>query len=161
MSNYKLINGDLLESEAKYLCHQCNCVTTSYSGLAKFIFQKYPYSDIYSMRENVKDLPIPGQEPGNIIICGDGENNRYIINMIAQFYPGYAKFKYDTIDDRIKYFKRCLSEIKKINNLESIAFPYKIGCGLAGGEWDIYEKMIDDFASDVNANVYIYKIDDI
>ena len=30
--------------------------------------------------------------------------------------------------------------------LESVAFPYLIGCGLAGGDWQSYGAMVSDFA---------------
>ena len=30
-----------------------------------------------------------------------------------------------------------------------IYFPYKIGCGLAGGDWTEYKKMIERFRDDV------------
>jgi hypothetical protein len=29
----------------------------------------------------------------------------------------------------------------------TILFPEKIGCGLAGGCWEIYKKAVDDFAA--------------
>ena len=31
----------------------------------------------------------------------------------------------------------------------TIAFPYKIGCGIGGGDWDIYKRLIEGFARDV------------
>ena len=34
-----------------------------------------------------------------------------------------------------------------IDGLESIAFPYLIGCGLAGGEWNDYKAAIESFSS--------------
>jgi hypothetical protein len=43
-------------------------------------------------------------------------------------------------------------------NIISIAFPYKIGCGLAGGKWEDYESMIYKFAKEnPNIKVKIYK----
>ena len=30
-------------------------------------------------------------------------------------------------------------------NCKKIAMPYKIGCGLAGGNWDIYKAIINDW----------------
>ena len=31
--------------------------------------------------------------------------------------------------------------------LESVAFPYGIGCGLAGGNWEEYQAMLEEFAN--------------
>jgi hypothetical protein len=43
---------------------------------------------------------------------------------------------------------------------ENVAFPYMIGCGLAGGNWKIYLGMITNFADrNPNLNVFIYKLD--
>ena len=40
----------------------------------------------------------------------------------------------------------------------TIAFPYKIGCGLGGANWEIIEKMIDVVFKDYG--VFIYKLED-
>ena len=40
-------------------------------------------------------------------------------------------------------------------NLPSIAFPEQIGCGLAGGDWGAYERMLEEFA-DANPDVRVY-----
>ena len=46
--------------------------------------------------------------------------------MFGQYYPGNPKYpesKIDGIKAREKYFHKCLMEIAKIDNLESLAFP--------------------------------------
>ena len=39
----------------------------------------------------------------------------------------------------------------------TIGFPYKIGCGLAGGDWSIVEKILEEEFKDVY-NINIYKL---
>ena len=39
----------------------------------------------------------------------------------------------------------------------TIGFPYKIGCGLAGGDWNIVYNIIEEEFSG-NYNVKIYKL---
>jgi O-acetyl-ADP-ribose deacetylase (regulator of RNase III) len=150
----EIISGDLLESDAKYICHQCNCITTHSAGIAFYIFDKFPYANIY---KNRKEWDVPG----TIEICGDGKDQRYIINMLAQVYPGKPGYP-DSLKDgyiaREKYFQQCLDKIAEIEELDSLAFPYKIGCNLAKGNWDNYYQMICDFADRVEAKVYIYKL---
>lgn len=150
----KIINGYLLEAKEKYIAHQANAVTNYCSGLAFYIFEKYPYSDIYKNR-------FLADEPGSIKICGNGEEQRYVINMIAQYDPGPPKFQgRDTKENREKYFQQCLDQISKIENLESIAFPYLIGCGLAKGIWNNYLEMLTNFEDQLNnVDVVIYKKD--
>ena len=140
----KVVTGDLLESKEQYIAHQCNCVTKSAAGLASYIFKKCPYSNVYYSRQHKS-------EPGTIQVCGDGINNRYVINMFSQYYPGGAwdDFPNDTYELREEYFKKCLTAISEINNLQSIAMPVKIGCGLAGGNWDKYLNMIENFADNI------------
>ena len=37
-----IINGDITDSEYKYIAQQCNCNTVKSYGLAKIIASKYP-----------------------------------------------------------------------------------------------------------------------
>ena len=44
-------------------------------------------------------------------------------------------------------------------NLVSIAFPMGIGCGLAGGDWNVYLNLIKQFKiNNPNTKVTIYKL---
>ncbi|MEW6977553.1 MULTISPECIES: hypothetical protein [Bacillus] len=42
-------------------------------------------------------------------------------------------------------------------NRTSIAIPYGIGCGLAGGDWTIVEDMIEEVLGDCEVTVYRFK----
>lgn len=127
---------DLLESDCKYIVHQTNCITTNAAGLAKILFEKYPHANIYKDRKS-PDIP------GTIKICGNGENQRYIINLMGQYYPGRDR---DAPLKRKQWFFQGLRNIANIDDIQNIGFPYEIGCGLAGGNWDEYYKMITIFA---------------
>ncbi len=150
----KLIEGDLLEANEQYIAHQTNCVTVGKAaGLAEKIFNKYPYSDVYTSR-------VDNSSPGSISIHGDGVKSRYIINMYAQYYPGKFNnlFEKDTQQQREGYFLQSLEEISRISNIKSIAMPYEIGCGLAGGKWESYLNMLQDFADkNPNINLSLYQ----
>lgn len=151
---YSLITGNLLEHNAQYIAHQCNCVSNGSAGLARAIYGRYPYSNIYATRKKTSKM-------GSIDIAGNGEDKRYVINMFSQYYPGKCKYP-GNIDNaylRANAFQSCLNKISKIDNLESIAFPYEIGCGLAGGDWKEYEKMISDFAkNNFLTDVYVVRL---
>ena len=150
------IDGNILESDAQYIVHQCNCVTDHASGLAYKIFRKYPYSDTYRsdfLPENKT------RKPGTIHILGDGEGKRFVINLYGQVFPGKInKGGLDTEGKRLRYFINALKEISEIEGLRSVAFPKKIGCDLAGGNWGIYRELIEDFA-DNNPDVEVLIID--
>jgi O-acetyl-ADP-ribose deacetylase (regulator of RNase III) len=140
--------GDLLTTPEKYIVHQCNCVSKGAAGLAKKIFTAFPYADCYSDRDTPSEM-------GTISICGNGLDQRFVINLFGQYSPGLACYFGDTSENRKEAFQKALDSIAKIPDLESIAFPYGIGCGLAGGDWKKYEVMIIDFAEKVSASVYI------
>jgi O-acetyl-ADP-ribose deacetylase (regulator of RNase III) len=163
----EIIKGDLLEAPQKYIAHQCNAVSNQAGGLAHYMFKKFPYSDIYSARSYPYKVN-PGNSPGNIFVMGNGKDKRFVINMIAQYYPGSPKVHNSIIDGfrmREGYFRRCLLNIEVIPNLESIAFPYQIGCGLAGGSWDNYLEILKDFETRVkqkqDAKVFIYNNEEL
>jgi O-acetyl-ADP-ribose deacetylase (regulator of RNase III) len=155
----EIVTGDLLDSKEKYIAHQCNCLTQKSAGTAKAIFDKYPHANTYADRVDPDIL-------GSIKILGDGIEDRFVINMFAQYYPGKPKYpnsEKDGLLSREKYFHKCLMKIAKLSDLESIAFPWKIGCNLGGGAWDHYLGTLTNFANYVeekqHARVIIYRRD--
>ncbi len=149
----ELIKGDLLTCDAQFIAHQTNCISVRSAHLAKAIFDKFPYSDVYSKRD--PDYP---DAPGTIKVMGNGKDQRFVINMFGQFYPGSPKFPDNAKDGykaRQKYFFQCLYAISKIKNLESIAFPFCVGCAAAGGDWEIYNNILEKFSVFVGDKVKV------
>jgi O-acetyl-ADP-ribose deacetylase (regulator of RNase III) len=153
----EIISGDILFAKEKYIAHQCNCVSKNAGGVAWAIFDKYPYSNVYANR-------IEPSKMGTIDIRGNDIDQRYIINMFAQYMPGTpidSTSIFDSANIREKSFYHCLLRIVKIPDLHSIAFPYKIGCGLAGGNWTNYLGNLNNFSEHKqNVRVVIYKRDE-
>ena len=83
-----------------------------------------------------------------------------VVAMFAQRNPGLPRTTgNDTDAARLRAFKSCLDEIEKIEpRPRSIAFPFLIGCGLAGGEWRSYEAAIESFAQESGIRVSLYKL---
>lgn len=146
-------NGDLLASNEQYLCHQCNCVTQRAAHLSAAVFKAFPHADIYSIRpKGHKD------KPGTIIVKGDS-THRHVINMLGQVWPGKPKYPQDRVDGhaaREQYFALCLMEIAKMG-ADSLAFPYGIGCGAAGGDWEHYWWMLTDLEIQSGISITLYK----
>ena len=79
--------------------------------------------------------------------------------------------KLDTGDNRLRYFMSCLAELTddldfmlctpelddSSPKISKICFPFRIGCGLAGGVWQDYKEAIEDFSRGVNQSVIIAK----
>jgi O-acetyl-ADP-ribose deacetylase (regulator of RNase III) len=153
----EVITGDLFEAPEQYICHQCNCVTNRAAHLAKDVFERFPYADIYSGR-------VSPDAPGTVIIKGNGQDQRYVAALLGQYYPGFPKYPDSALDGpkvREKYFHRALIHLAKTPGLQSIAFPWKIACGAAGGNWEHYLGTLENFAKYVEATqgtkVVIYR----
>jgi O-acetyl-ADP-ribose deacetylase (regulator of RNase III) len=153
----EVITGDLFEASEQYICHQCNCVTNKAAHLAKDVFNRFPYADIYSGRLNP-------DAPGTVIIKGNGQDQRYVAALLGQYYPGFPKYPDSNLDGtkvREKYFHRALVRLAKTPGLQSVAFPWKIGCGAAGGSWEHYLGTLENFAKYVEVTqgtkVVIYR----
>jgi hypothetical protein len=54
----KIVTGDLLKAnclEYPYIIHQVNCTSIRAAGLAKAIFEAFPWADVYSDRSRRGD----------------------------------------------------------------------------------------------------------
>ena len=127
--------GNILDSGAKVICHQVNCMGKMNSGVAKAIREKWPvvYDNYRAMYEDEVDLL------GKIQPVYIPENDCAVINMFAQYNYGYDGRQYTSYDA----FWNCLQEIKKyLNPGITIAFPARIGCVRGGADWTIIQTMI-------------------
>ena len=134
----KTVTGNLLYAKEQYVAHQCNCTSRGVTGVAASIFRQWPTANVYDLRY----CPKLERRVGNVWVCR--ENNRPVIAMFAQHYPGGpssmtvpgTKFV-DDDKQRLTWFKTCLKKIAELKP-ESVAFPHSIGCGLAKGNWNEY-----------------------
>eukprot|EP00039_Didymoeca_costata_P001750 m.54800 g.54800 ORF g.54800 m.54800 type:complete len:417 (+) comp10951_c0_seq3:180-1430(+) len=151
----KFRTENLLNSDCQYIVHQTNCTSTrNPKGLAKSLFEKFPHANTY----NTSIV----RTPGTISIHGTPSRDqpRAVINLYGQRSPGKPNST-ESKADRETFFKAGLEAAAKISGLKNIAFPYLIGCGLAGGDWQAYLAMLEQFAKDVHpAEVYIYRLKD-
>src|SRR5579862_2431257 len=161
-------SGDVLKATEEYIVHQCNCVTTTTAGLATAISKQFPFANPYSNRRPDPNRPSRCQQedaakPGTRQIwrSEDGKGPAFI-GLYAQYGPGRPSNKdHDTAKDREEWFKKCLELIDEVKGVKSIALPWQIGCGLAGGRWATYEKIIKDWAeTHPDVFVSIYKLED-
>jgi len=171
-STVMVVEGDILKSNESYIVHQCNCITVNSYGLAKSINTKYPWANLYSKRKKIGNTNYGTVDtrdiPGTIKICSSPLGNKNIICMFAQYNPGKPKLSKsldniidneDTSFNRSKWFTECLDKIaKELPNVKTFSFPFYIGCGLAGGNWVLYKKHLDNFSKLYNKNVILYKL---
>jgi len=146
-----IIDGNILDSKEDIIAHQCNCTSFTWSGVAKVIFDTHPYSNTYYPKFNSVRIP------GKFSIHGTGKQ-RVIANLYAQVYKGKPlKGGTDTYTKRKHYFKTSLQDMMKDNLGKSVALPFNIGCGLAGGRWEDYLDMVTEAASRYG-DIILYRI---
>lgn len=144
-----IVEGNILDAPEQYIAQQCNCVGKSARGLSAQIAARYPEADVYKMRSTPST-------PGTIQVCGR------VICMFSQYGMGrpgaYGQRLPDTYQLRLQWFKQCLEHIAALNPA-SVAIPYGIGCGLAGGNWSEYNSAIYDWSiAHPSISVVIYKL---
>jgi O-acetyl-ADP-ribose deacetylase (regulator of RNase III) len=160
------IKGDLLEAPELYITQQCNCLTVRSHGLSDSVSKKYPWANVYGRREPVnfyKNCAKYYSTPGTIQIDRDPTSltDKKVIHLFAQWAPGkagvFSKFYPDTYEDtyknRLEWFAKCISLVDELK-LDTVAVPYLIGCGLAGGRWESYREILEN----AKTNFVLYKI---
>lgn len=158
--------GDLLDATQDYICHQVNCGGRMASGVAKAIRAKWPevyyeyrakYDEAEDFASNNKYEAIAADYLlGHIQTVNADNEGRYVINMFAQQTYGYDGCRYTSYDA----FQQCLDEIKTfVDKGSSLAFPWKIGCGLGGANWEVIRTMITETLA-ADYEVWIYKLEE-
>ena len=151
------IEGNLLNADTQYICHQVNCQGKMNSGVAKSIREKWP--NVFDSYKNYCDYHRPWCDTKHMLGgCQfiDVEPNKIVINMFAQDGYGYDGRRYTSYDA----FWACLGEITKtVPKGSTIAFPDHIGCCRGGANWCVIRTMIEEVLG-WDYKVYIYKLEE-
>ncbi len=125
--------GDLTSSFEPVIVHQGNCTSVGASGLARALFDKYPYAYCYGQRRTA-----------GTIVAKEHPSLPTVITLFAQLQPGTPTV-IDSEAHRLAWFKECLCKMLLLaceKKYVRIAMPLRIGCGLAGGNVAQYETML-------------------
>ena len=142
------INKDILTVDKGVICHFCNCLG-AFGGLAGAIGRKWPSvkeSYLKSIRDNENKTH---NLLGTIDITRVDALPFYVVNAFTQydFGPG-RKTEYSAVKSALKSLRQHASGL-------DIYLPYKVGCGLGGGDWEIVLKIINEVFENYNKTVYI------
>ncbi|WP_144483217.1 macro domain-containing protein [Bacillus pumilus] len=151
----KTVDGNILEASEDIICHQVNCKGVMGAGLAKQIKSKYPnvYKEYKQLcTEQGDDLLSSVQ----LISTNDGKT---IANLFAQVGYGRKRIQtdYDALRSCFQQLKDTVTQSPGEKTQTSIAIPYGIGCGLAGGDWTIVEGMIEEVLGGCEVTVYRFR----
>lgn len=163
ITKIEYIKGNIFDFLPNYqnttiLCHICNDLGIMGGGIALTIKNKFPkafqhYSDWYKnycKLNNNKFLPL------GITQFIPINQTLYIANMIAQHDIDYIN---DIPPIRYQALENCLDQVANyslINNAQVIG-P-KFGAGLAGGDWNIIETIIQNKLCNQNIQVTIFEL---
>jgi O-acetyl-ADP-ribose deacetylase (regulator of RNase III) len=149
-----VITGNLLDAKETYICHQVNCQGKMNSGVAKAIREKYPEvfsSYLFKCSEAESADKLLGSTQ-----MVKTKDNHFVINMFSQFNYGYDGRRYTSYDA----FWNALNLIKNsVSENSTIAFPFGIGCGRGGANWNIIYAMIKEVFNDSD-NIVFYKMEE-
>ncbi|MED2737468.1 hypothetical protein [Bacillus toyonensis] len=155
-----ITRGDLLNSNCNFVLHQANCQKRMGAGLALKIAKRYPQAE-----KADNEYPLEGRARLGKYSVAKVEEEKWVVNLYAQNYPGKAKSKqeqstrYLSLKNSITLFVQALAKKEQKEKKQySIGLPYKIGSDLAGGDWGTVEEILIDISESLKVDFYIFKL---
>lgn len=147
--------GCLLEAlsngHVDYIAHQCNCFNSFGRGIALTIKNRFPLAylaDQQTVRGDKEKL-------------GTFTKADNIYNVYGQFTYGFKPQEtiYEALEEGLrKVFSDILKDHVELNRTPVLGLPL-IGCGLAGGDWEVVKEMLNnliaEFDEAIKVAVYI------
>lgn len=136
------IKGDLLlwPQGINVICHVCNAKGKAGAGIAKALREAHPeaFTPYFAAAES-NELRL-----GEFIV-GKTSDDRRIVHLIGQDSYGTEKrhLNYEALYAGLEHLRNVLEEAGKEGRAYMVGVPYGIGCGLAGGTWEIVYAMIE------------------
>ena len=148
------IHGDLLDfpDGINIIAHSCNCQNIMGGGIAAQIKQRYPEAfnaDTMAAKVGKNTL---GHTSHAFL-----KESKIIVNMYTQQNISHQRaVDYEAFYKCIHNLSGIIDENRKRGKIK-LGLPYKISCGLAGGDWDIIRTMIDKVFEGLEQNVFIVR----
>jgi len=139
----KTITGNLvtLANEGRFsnIIHGCNCFNTMGAGVAKAIRWAFPQAYRVDQRSKKGDSRKLGTVSSALVEASEAGDDLRVIN-------AYTQFRYGRGGQHVDYeaVRSCFSIIREQYAVPGSITAYPlIGCGLAGGDWNIISDIID------------------
>ena len=139
--------GNLVEADERIIVHQVNCCGVMGAGVARAIRNKWPkvFESYHRTCKKFEDYELIGKTLPVAI------DDKLILNVFGQRLYGYSG-RYT----EYPALRQAFASIAERYPNEKIAMPYGIGCGLAGGDWEVVSNIIEEIFGD---NAVLYKLD--
>lgn len=149
MPKIEYIEGNLITSalngDFDVIVHGCNCFNTMGAGIAKQIKNVFPAAHVVDQRTCCGTIDKLGTFSKASVTCGEhGDRELVVINAYTQYSYGGGKQNAD-----YKAIEEVFVRIVNAHPTANIGIP-KIGAGLAGGDWDVIEGIINKVLTEQN-----------
>jgi O-acetyl-ADP-ribose deacetylase (regulator of RNase III) len=147
----KYVNGDLIklakDGYFDLIAHGCNCFNTMNSGIAKQIREEWPQVYLRDAETIKGDKNKLGTYTGHFVYRPQNLTAFWVLNLYTQYTYGTNKVQVD-----YNAIRNCMVRIRQNFLCYRVGFP-KIGCGLAGGDWSIIEKIMEEELFDMDVTI--------
>ena len=156
MENYKEIKGDLIklgkEGMFNIISHGANCLCRMGAGIAYGIAKNFPDAVKADNNTVCGDASKLGDYSAGYHYNSDSGEYLTILNC-------YTQYSYKTEDNQapVDYdaIENVLTKINNVHKYKSIGLPL-IGCGLAGGDWNVVKEIIQRTLVDMDVTIVHY-----
>jgi len=136
----KEINCDLLEAPVEAIFHCCNCFNVMGAGIALAIKNKYPEA----FEADAKCYFVNKKNKLGYFSVAETKDNKFIYNLYTQHRYGRENRQLDYEALYTSLEKACWDlHTQKLKSI--VGIPYKMGCYLAGGDWNIVKSILNHF----------------
>lgn len=142
--------GDMLWSDDDIIVHGCNCFCTMGHGIARQIKEVYPGAYMADQRTKCGDRTKLGTFTNWVGRHAHRNMDVCVVNAYTQYDFGKGKKHFDPVAFR----NVCIRMRNFFDKNRSMGMP-KIGAGLAKGDWNEIESIINEVFDDRLINVYI------
>lgn len=143
----QIVTGDLLNCAEDIIAHQVNCKGVA-GGLAGVIFKTHPGAFL-EYKQLLEETPEDRELLGHTFLTDrQEEDGKIIANMFGQYNPG-ADYRPDALFSALRECARLASE-----RGYSVAIPYKLSCGICGGDWNEVLGLIKRAMKGVDCTIY-------
>jgi O-acetyl-ADP-ribose deacetylase (regulator of RNase III) len=137
LSMIKYVEGDLVRDSDQYevIAHCCNCFCTMGAGIAPQIKHKFPEAYVADCTTTAGDQTKLGT------ITYTENTTPIVVNLYGQY--DYKGRQFGRMDLDYAALRSALAAMKEKFTGKKIGLPM-IGSGLAGGSWEIIERIIQE-----------------
>lgn len=148
-------DGDLFDATQPLVMHLANNLGYMGAGIAKGVHDDMSPEDFYKYKDFVQSRPYGGL--GRVVTGASKTHpDRTYLHVIGQ---NGINGRYQNWTNRVNEsaIRQAFSTIAKAYPGQELAMPYNMGAGLAGGDWQTMEDLVNEYLAPY-MNVYAYKI---